>query len=240
MLMGASLSLPGAALAGRGGAGVPSVESLSPVIWYDVSDLSTLFEDRAGTTPASVDGLVGMMHDLSGNDHHAVAVSDPARPTLRQSGSSYWLEFSSVHRMKTGALSVTAPRTTIVSFRFDAAADFIIDGDVNNQNSLYAISTTTLRFLAAAAGGVSWTTATAGTDLALGLLANGASSAIYDSGGTLATGNAGSLEMTAFTLGASGGGAGPLAGRIYGAAVFGGDLAANERAGALAWAEGLF
>jgi hypothetical protein len=62
--------------------------------WYEVSDLSTIKEDRAGTTPASVNGLVGRILDKSGNDIHLTAIADITRGTLRQAGSVYYIEIS--------------------------------------------------------------------------------------------------------------------------------------------------
>ena len=62
--------------------------------WYQVSDLTSLFEERTGggTTPASVDGVVGTIRDKSGNTNHLVAPSDAARGILRQSGAEYYIE----------------------------------------------------------------------------------------------------------------------------------------------------
>ena len=64
--------------------------------YYDVSALSSLYSDTGGTTAAVVDGPVGYMEDLSGNGHHLIASSDGQRPTLRQDGSAYYLEFDNV------------------------------------------------------------------------------------------------------------------------------------------------
>ncbi len=66
--------------------------------WFDVSDLSTLFVERTGggTTPASVNGPVGTVRDKSGGGFHWQALTDSGRPTLRQSGPRYYLEFDGV------------------------------------------------------------------------------------------------------------------------------------------------
>lgn len=51
--------------------------------WYDPSDLTTLFQDSAGTTPVTgVEQVVGLMLDKSGNGNTATS-SGAARPTLR-------------------------------------------------------------------------------------------------------------------------------------------------------------
>src|SRR5690606_34059523 len=66
------------------------------VALYDISDLSSLFVERTGasaSTPASIDGVVGTVLDLSGNGYHLTASSDAARPLLRQSGGLYSVEF---------------------------------------------------------------------------------------------------------------------------------------------------
>lgn len=67
--------------------------------YYDISDLSTLFQERTGasaTTPAVVDGVVGTVLDKSGNDDHMIALSNGVRPILRQDGSMYYLDFDGI------------------------------------------------------------------------------------------------------------------------------------------------
>jgi hypothetical protein len=54
--------------------------------WYDPSDLSTLFQDSAGTTPVTTAGQpVGMMLDKSGRANHATQATAAARPTYQTS-----------------------------------------------------------------------------------------------------------------------------------------------------------
>jgi len=65
--------------------------------WYDPSDLSTLFQDAAGTTPVTSDSdPVRLMLDKSGNGNHAVAPNDDARPRYKTAGGLHWLEFDGV------------------------------------------------------------------------------------------------------------------------------------------------
>lgn len=53
-------------------------------VWYDPSDLSTLFQDAAGTIPVTgVEQPVGLMLDKSGRGNHASQVTTTARPILR-------------------------------------------------------------------------------------------------------------------------------------------------------------
>jgi len=53
-------------------------------VWYDPSDIDTLFQDSAGTTPVTTAGQpVGLMLDNSGNDNHAAQATAAARPTYQ-------------------------------------------------------------------------------------------------------------------------------------------------------------
>lgn len=52
-------------------------------VWYDPSDLSTLFQDSAGTIPVTgVEQPVGLMLDKSGRGKHASQATTTARPIL--------------------------------------------------------------------------------------------------------------------------------------------------------------
>lgn len=65
--------------------------------WYDPSDLSTMFQDIAGTTPVTADGQpVGLIRDKSGNGNHASQPVAGKRPIYRASGGTYWLDFDGV------------------------------------------------------------------------------------------------------------------------------------------------
>lgn len=64
--------------------------------WYDPSDLSTMFQDSAGTIPAVVNQPVGRINDKSGNARHAVQATTAAKPVLRLVGGKYYLEFDGV------------------------------------------------------------------------------------------------------------------------------------------------
>ena len=57
--------------------------SIGAAVWYDPSDLSTLFQDSAGTTPVTAVGQqVGRMLDKSGRGNHATQATLTSRPIL--------------------------------------------------------------------------------------------------------------------------------------------------------------
>ena len=65
--------------------------------WYDPSDASTVFSDTAGTTAATLGGVVGKILDKSGNDLHLTANADNRRPLWGReptSGARNFLENS--------------------------------------------------------------------------------------------------------------------------------------------------
>lgn len=64
---------------------------------YDPSDMSTMYQDSAGTTPVTAAGdPVGRIEDKSGNGIHAVQdVDNSYRPTLEQdAGGKWYLSFN--------------------------------------------------------------------------------------------------------------------------------------------------
>lgn len=71
------------------GGGVPLAAAISGIFadgtqgaWYDPSDLTTLFQDSAGTTPVTaVEQPVGLMRDKSGRGNHAFQSTSASRPT---------------------------------------------------------------------------------------------------------------------------------------------------------------
>lgn len=62
-------------------------------VWYDPSDITSLFQDNAGTTPVTADGdPVGLMLDLSGNGFHASQATAGNRPVYKTDGVTAWIE----------------------------------------------------------------------------------------------------------------------------------------------------
>jgi hypothetical protein len=65
--------------------------------WYDPSDISTLFQDDAGTTPVTVDGdPVGLMIDQSPNSNNAAQSVSASRPVYTLANGLAFLLFDEV------------------------------------------------------------------------------------------------------------------------------------------------
>lgn len=81
-----------------------------PGLVYDLSDISTLFQDAAGTTPVtSVGDPVGRILDKSGNGNHATQSNASARPTFQQSGGLSFLSFDgSSDNLVTASINFTS------------------------------------------------------------------------------------------------------------------------------------
>lgn len=79
-------------------------------IWFDPGDLTTLFQDDAGTVPVTTDGqAVALMRDKSGNAHHAAQTVAGSRPIFRTSAGLSWLEFDGVDDfLLTNTVNLTA------------------------------------------------------------------------------------------------------------------------------------
>ena len=75
--------------------------------WYDPSDLSSMFQNSDGTTAVAVGDPVGYIADKSGNGNHAIQATSTKRPTLRQDGSLYYLDFEGDDGLATSAIDFT-------------------------------------------------------------------------------------------------------------------------------------
>lgn len=103
------------------------------VAWYDPSDLSSMWQDSAGTTPAALGQPVGKIADKSGNGYHATQATAIKRPILRQNGGGfYYLEFDGVDdRLLAAGLTQAQPLVATVAAFIDTPASFsrILDGE---------------------------------------------------------------------------------------------------------------
>jgi hypothetical protein len=81
--------------------------------WYDPSDLSTMFTDTAGTTPAAVGDAVARINDKSGNARHITIDTPSRRPALRLAGGFYYLEFDTIDDRIAAPVAIAANRSTL-------------------------------------------------------------------------------------------------------------------------------
>ena len=98
---------------------------------YDFSDLSTMFQDTAGTIPVTaVDQLVARVNDLSGNGNHLIQSTSGERPVLKQDAKGYYLWFDGTSKtMQTSGtvdLSGLLLLTTFASLSKDRSTAEII------------------------------------------------------------------------------------------------------------------
>lgn len=77
--------------------------------WFDPSDLSTMYQDEAGTVPVTTAGdPVGRIEDKSGNGNHATQSTDASRPVLQKANGLWYLGFDGVDdRLSTGNIDFT-------------------------------------------------------------------------------------------------------------------------------------
>ena len=135
--------------------------------WFDAADISTLFQDAAGTTPVTAVGQpVGKWLDKSGNGNHAtqtVAAQRPiyqidpdGYPNLTFDGTNDFLSTPSINFTATNKMTVSLGINVVGSA--SAAAALAMGNDVNrdgtfligapsavNDHSLYLRGSTTLK-----------------------------------------------------------------------------------------------
>lgn len=116
--------------------------------WFDPSDLSTLFQDSAGTTPVTTAGQpVGLMLDKSGRDNHATQATSAKRPTYQTAGGLHWLATDGVDDHMKAAYGVTLTNLVRAIGYRASLLDFIADDDTEtNRSSLFAIQDGNLRW----------------------------------------------------------------------------------------------
>lgn len=75
-------------------------------VWYDPSDLTTMFQDAGGTIPVTgVEQPVGLILDKSGNGNHASQVTATARPMLNHDANGkLYLDFDGVDDQLVGMI----------------------------------------------------------------------------------------------------------------------------------------
>lgn len=117
--------------------------------WYDPSDLSTLFQDAAGTTPVTASGdPVGLVLDKSGNGNNALQEVSAARPVYREAGGRRFLDFSGMSYLEMPKLlGISLSQvTTSIAYRplentsIDFTGVFWVSTSYSPESALYGIT----------------------------------------------------------------------------------------------------
>lgn len=100
-------------------------------LWFDPSDLSTMFQDSGETTPVTASGQpVGLIKDKSGNNYHASQPVNSKRPIYQTDGVLHWLDFD----------GVTQSLTVINSSWFNdlQALGLVVGADISSSSQEFA------------------------------------------------------------------------------------------------------
>lgn len=195
--IGVGVGLPFVHLQRRGGFSPASLFSSGEEgAWYDPSDLSTLWQDAAGTTPVTAaDQPVGRIDDKSGNGNHATQSTAGSRPLYKTAGGLHWLESDGVDDLLATAFTLEQPFTRVTGGAI-----------LNDDDRMYGSYSSTVRgqlYVNVDTRAAIYSGAVlAGVNSALSLdtnylfteVHNGASSKVQVNNNTPVTGNAGSDE----------------------------------------------
>lgn len=165
-MIGISLSLVGQLKSSSAVAFSPSslFEASEQGAWYDPSDLTTMFQDRSGTTPVTTPGqLVGVRRDKSVNAKHATAPTDAARMTYGiepKTGTrnifTFSEDFSNAVWTKTDASiassAVPSPTGSLTAQKLTEAATTARHFLATSTSILPALTQQTITFYAQSAG----------------------------------------------------------------------------------------
>lgn len=189
--------------------------------WYDPSDLSTLWQDTAGTTPVTADGQsVARIDDKSGNGNHLTQATASKRPVYRTAGGLHWLLFDGVDdflRTSAFAAALAQPNHICLSGRHGLGPQvYLYDGiATSNRHAILESTATTGTAFQMFAGTISADIPADAADHVYSALFNGAASNLRTDGVASAAVDAGTQSLTGLTLGARFTDVDPMAGRIY-------------------------
>jgi hypothetical protein len=112
-----------------------SMRRLNPAVDFDPSDLSTVFQDAAGTIPAGVGDDVGRVNCSNGSGYYLYQDDDLLKPTLMQdSAGKLYLYFFAGTFMETLSVDLTASDEVTVFCAWEKEVD-------TNSRVIYEFST---------------------------------------------------------------------------------------------------
>jgi hypothetical protein len=93
--------------------------------WYDPSDLSTLFQDTAGTVPVTADGqTVALMKDKSGHGNDLSQATVGNRPTYHTAAGKSWLTFAPGNKLQQGNFASLGTATIVAAMNIPTYSAF--------------------------------------------------------------------------------------------------------------------
>lgn len=202
---------------GRGGAAFSPTDISGLALWLDASDATTLFQDSAGTTPATANNdVIGRWADKSGNSKHATQATTASKPllkteTLNGRSTLYWAGTDDF--LSTATLGpITQPNTVFVVAKGTGTGNqVIVDGDGDGTTRHQLLYRTTTGYLQQFAGNIiNATTDLRGAFKVFSAVFNGASSSARVNGAAHLTGNPGAQAFGAVYIGRDGAAGGAL------------------------------
>lgn len=206
-LLSRSLSSP---LGKSAGAAAFDPLSLSPHVWYDFSDITTLLQASGGAAVTADGDPIGYVADKSGNTRHLTQGSPGAKPTYKtnvKNGLSVARFDGGDALIKTGfSLSQPTHYILVVIPGTRSGQDNILDG-VSARQVIYINTSGNYSLYANSVLGSSSAASSGNADLLYAIF-NGASSSLTRDGVSIASGNAGASGLNGIVLGADNAGAG--------------------------------
>jgi hypothetical protein len=191
---------------GRGSGAVPfDPMSIDPFIWYDPTDLDTMFQLSDGTVPVTADNdpvgtWINKVEDVNGSIQPGAGL----RPLYNTAGGVHWVEADgSDDFLDDTAIGHAQPFTVVSSWRILAyPGDFgFLWGSGANQDYGLTITPTLLQMTANGFGNfLSLDVPAIGADFTVVEIYNGASSELRIIGGDTDTGNAGANALVGTNL----------------------------------------
>lgn len=204
-------------------------------VWYDFTDISTLWQDTARTTPVTASGqTVAGVTDKSGNGNHLAQATVAARPVYTESGGLRFLLFDGVNDgiACTFGAALTQPTTIWTAARANALSpaslSLLFDGASTGRHIAGILTAGTNLFESADSAnlGNASQTLVAATDFVSSHLFNTTSSQIRVNSGAVTSGNVGTATLSGITIGARFSLTNSWNGRVYGFAAVNGNAEA--------------
>lgn len=200
--------------------------------FWDINDLSTLWQDSAGTIAAAVDQPVGRINDKSDNANHLVQSTTASKPVLRQDANSkYYLETDGVDDRLQVAFTINQPWDRIGAIHIIAwtVTDRVYGGASSSIGDLVHSGTAANgdlklyngTFMTPVPAGV-------GTNVIITERANGANSQLAKNNEAYITSSSGTGNGTGLTIGSNNSGGEAGNNRYYGTLMIGRTLTDQE------------